>query len=259
MGLKARYRALSLDFWFTAIYHDPGLDATWETDRVRVLTGLLVPSGGGTYTVSEMEAAIIRAQAELGDPDRSGVGDVGRRALLLACARVLDARFTTSPERAVEAYSAAGLVDHPPRINPELARVASVLESMGVPVVAITNTGRPESVWRDFFTAQGISPFVHIITSYEVGRGKPDPEMFREAARRLALPPKEILHVGDRWELDVQGALSAGCGAVLYRGLWAAYPPGMYPETDPTVVEGTEVLCIDRLEDLLTGDLWAKA
>ncbi len=66
-----------------------------------------------------------------------------------------------------------------------------------------------------------------MIASCEVGRAKPKPEKFLEASRRLGIPLDEILHVGDRWELDEDGALRSGCGAVLYRGLWSHYPKGM--------------------------------
>jgi putative hydrolase of the HAD superfamily len=94
-----------------------------------------------------------------------------------------------------------------------------------------------------------------VITSCEVGRAKPDPGIFLEAARRLDVAPSEVLHVGDRWELDVEGARRAGLGAALYRGLWPYYPSGMYPETDPALLEDPDVGTIDRLDGVLSADL----
>jgi putative hydrolase of the HAD superfamily len=52
--------------------------------------------------------------------------------------------------------------------------------------------------------------FEAVVVSCEVGASKPDPAIFREAAARLNLPPKSILHVGDSLEMDVHGAEAAG-------------------------------------------------
>ena len=46
--------------------------------------------------------------------------------------------------------------------------------------------------------------------SCEVGAAKPGRAIFRRAAARLRLPPEEILHVGDRLDMDVRGARAAG-------------------------------------------------
>jgi putative hydrolase of the HAD superfamily len=57
----------------------------------------------------------------------------------------------------------------------------------------------------------GLSAFFReVVISSEVGADKPHPWIFNEAARRLALLPKQILHVGDDPEADWRGAASAG-------------------------------------------------
>jgi FMN hydrolase / 5-amino-6-(5-phospho-D-ribitylamino)uracil phosphatase len=45
---------------------------------------------------------------------------------------------------------------------------------------------------------------------------KPDPRIFWQAAKALGCAPMELLHVGDSWEVDVLGALQAGCQAAWY-------------------------------------------
>ncbi|QYJ87903.1 HAD-IA family hydrolase [Shewanella mesophila] len=45
-------------------------------------------------------------------------------------------------------------------------------------------------------------------------RMKPYPDMFYQAASRLALSPEQLLHVGDSYKADVQGARKAGCQTV---------------------------------------------
>jgi FMN phosphatase YigB (HAD superfamily) len=256
MSPTRAFRALSLDLWFTSILHDPGEDDTWETDRRRVLSRLLRPQDRKRFRPGEIEAVVSKVDAETSASDPAHGICLDPATRVMAYAQALGATLTVSPEEAGRAFSSAGLREHPPKINPELQRLIGPLTRRGVLVISVTNTARRGASWREFFDSHSIGPFHDIVTSCEVGRAKPDPEMFREAARRIHLPVKSILHVGDRWELDVEGAYAAGCGAALYRGLWHAYPQGMYPETDLKIAEGTDVLFIDHLEDLLDLDIW---
>lgn len=51
------------------------------------------------------------------------------------------------------------------------------------------------------------------VTSIEAGVAKPHPEIFALAAEKANTPLEHILHVGDDWQRDVQGALAAGAHA----------------------------------------------
>ena len=60
--------------------------------------------------------------------------------------------------------------------------------------------------------------FEFVITSDDVeGRLKPDQMPFREAIKKLGLPPEEILFVGDNPERDIKGAKAAGMKTALAR------------------------------------------
>ncbi|HET7558580.1 MAG TPA: HAD family hydrolase [Limnochordia bacterium] len=59
----------------------------------------------------------------------------------------------------------------------------------------------------------------------ELGRGKPDPTPFRQAAQGLGCRPDELLHVGDSYTSDVAGARSVGAVAVWLRRESAPQPP----------------------------------
>jgi putative hydrolase of the HAD superfamily len=52
------------------------------------------------------------------------------------------------------------------------------------------------------------------VSARELGVGKPDPRIFEAACERLRMAPHEVMHVGDDWQLDVEGALGAGLWAV---------------------------------------------
>jgi FMN phosphatase YigB (HAD superfamily) len=243
-----------LDFWFTTVYYAAGADNLWKEDRVRALGRMLRSHDWDDLPPSQIEAAVDAVHANLrrrgGDP-----GTTDPQALVSAYAERLGARLIVPEVEAGRTLSAAGLDEHPPLINPEANVLLRGLEARNIPVIAITNTARREESWKEFLGPRTHAPFLHIVTSCEVGQAKPAPSIFLEASRRLGLPPQEILHVGDRWELDVQGAQRAGFGAVLYRGLWSRYPEGLYPETDYGLSDDPEVTYIDRLEQLLEGDL----
>ncbi len=53
--------------------------------------------------------------------------------------------------------------------------------------------------------------FVHL--------GKPEPHLFRAAARQLELPPDQLVMVGDTLETDIAGARAAGCACALLSGV----------------------------------------
>ena|SRR5579872_5021912 len=56
--------------------------------------------------------------------------------------------------------------------------------------------------------------FETIIISCEVGFSKPSPVIFEQAVRKLGLAPQSILHVGDSFTSDVEGARAAGFQAL---------------------------------------------
>lgn len=48
------------------------------------------------------------------------------------------------------------------------------------------------------------------LSAREFGRGKPHADFFHAACAQLGRAPAEVLHVGDDWALDIEGAHSAG-------------------------------------------------
>lgn len=56
--------------------------------------------------------------------------------------------------------------------------------------------------------------FEVLVISCEIGVPKPSPAIFQHATLKLGLPAHEILHVGDSWEMDVEGARAAGFQAL---------------------------------------------
>lgn len=77
----------------------------------------------------------------------------------------------------------------------------------------ITNMGK--SLY-DICDQLEISKFLSfIITSEEVGIGKPSPEIFQSALSKSECEIHEVIHVGDSYDSDIAGALSLGIKALL--------------------------------------------
>jgi HAD superfamily hydrolase (TIGR01549 family) len=58
--------------------------------------------------------------------------------------------------------------------------------------------------------------FEFVVDSEVFGATKPDPEIFLEGCRRMALPAGECLYVGDLYPVDYLGATRAGLQAILF-------------------------------------------
>jgi putative hydrolase of the HAD superfamily len=69
---------------------------------------------------------------------------------------------------------------------------------------------------RQKLTATGIIERCSVVViSGDIGKSKPDSQIFLEACRMAAVSPSECWHIGDNLEADFQGSLSAGM-----KGIW---------------------------------------
>lgn len=89
------------------------------------------------------------------------------------------------------------------------------LRAKGVVIAALSNS---EGHLAELLEEIGLAPLFHaIIDSQRVGVAKPDPGIFTHTLDALAVKPDVIVHVGDSWAADVEGALGAGWNAIWYR------------------------------------------
>ena len=58
--------------------------------------------------------------------------------------------------------------------------------------------------------------FDTVVISEDVGVIKPDPRIFAIALERIGAQPREAVFIGDSWDNDIGGALSAGMAAVWF-------------------------------------------
>jgi putative hydrolase of the HAD superfamily len=119
---------------------------------------------------------------------------------------------------------------------------ALVAANPEVKLAVVTNgEGEPQ---RAKLTAIGLAErFALVVASGEVGVAKPDAAIFALACERLGVKPSEAAHVGDRLDLDAQGAAVAGL-----RGIWLDRPGAS--ASAPAPAAGTGIATISTLHEL---------
>jgi HAD superfamily hydrolase (TIGR01509 family) len=129
---------------------------------------------------------------------------------------LLTGAHVTAPERLVdwlyEQQAEHNLWRRPIAPMVELVRE---LRGKGVKIAALSNS---EGHLADLLAEIELAPlFDAIIDSARVGVAKPDPRIFAITLEQLGVTPRLVVHVGDSWAADVEGALAAGWKAIWYR------------------------------------------
>lgn len=105
--------------------------------------------------------------------------------------------------------------------------------------------GGNQPAWFQTLVEQLDLPVDLVTSSGELGAAKPSAEFFTAMARRAGVAPQACVHVGDRVDNDVVGALGVGMTVVhLRRGPW-----GYLHANDPAL-EHTRAHQIDGLDAL---------
>jgi HAD superfamily hydrolase (TIGR01509 family) len=107
----------------------------------------------------------------------------------------------------------------------DAAATLATLHAKGVPIAVVSNIGFDI---RPHFEAWGLSPYVtEFVLSFEIGRIKPDPQIFERACKLIGVQPERALMVGD--SAADAGAVKAGLATLVLpaaepgraNGLWA--------------------------------------
>jgi putative hydrolase of the HAD superfamily len=121
-----------------------------------------------------------------------------------ARAAAVDWLWTEQPKQNLWRRPIAGMI--------ELCRA---LRASGVPVGVVSNSEGRLAELIDEIGWGG--DFVVVADSGKLGIEKPDPAIFAWTAQQLGVPLAGIVHVGDSWGADVDGAVRAGLRAIWFR------------------------------------------
>ena len=126
------------------------------------------------------------------------------------------------------------------RLAPNATAVIRELSYYGI-VVTLSNVICLETNnldWRALF-----SPWLSdCFASCNIGYSKPDPRAFQTVASAYGMDTSHMLHIGDDWECDIIGAVSAGAHAV-----WLS---GGRPVPDTVLIERGVVLIAGQLDQV---------
>lgn len=104
------------------------------------------------------------------------------------------------------------------------------LRQLGYRIAILTDN--PPASQRLKLEVCGLMPLIDtLVLAAELGKQKPDPEVFAECARLLDLPPEQLVMVGDNLYRDIQGAQAAG-----YRHTFQVQRPGAFFNFSPDLV-----------------------
>jgi putative hydrolase of the HAD superfamily len=121
------------------------------------------------------------------------------------------------------------------RALPDGVALVAGLRERGVPFGALTNMSA--AYQRDKLAAVGLGDVRVLVTTDDLGRGKPDPAVFRLGCTRLGLPPAQVAYVGDELDIDARAARDAGLV-----GVWVdRHASGDAPGDVPSVRSLTEL------------------
>ena len=165
------------------------------------------------------EASLAAEDDELADICHTAASPVVFRVLL-------------GEERVATAMEIAGGLDYRrfiPKMTPEPNLVETLAAlSQHLPLAVATNRGNSMTEILQQFSLAGY--FRAVVTSRDVPRPKPAPDMLLLAAERLQLEPQELLFVGDS-TLDRQASGAAGIRFIGYKmsgeGEWVDGHPAL--------------------------------
>lgn len=107
-------------------------------------------------------------------------------------------------------------------------------------------TNGTAAIQRPKIESSGLAPYFQVVTTTDVGSGKPQPEIFMHALETLGTTPKSSVYVGDSLSWDVAGANRTGMISVWLNRQSAQRKPG-----DPT--PHAEIRSLAELPELVAS------
>lgn len=205
-------KLISFDVWRTLFRANP--------DYVAIRSSLIGKCLGWTGELEPLIKAVNAASSQLDkQTDSSGV-QYGFVSRVERAAQILELQ---APERdvlgALQAEVIAAHLANPPILTEtDLPETFRRHVAVGRTLAVISNTGMTEGrTLRQLLAVLGLLRYISFeLYSDELGVAKPDPSVFGELVARSHTPPQNILHVGDNFTADYQGALAAGLNAIHY-------------------------------------------
>jgi len=203
-----RVRAVLFDAGATLVHPDPPVEEVYSREFT---------ADGARFTQEELTRALTRAWEEVhANPssDRYGGvrGEPGFWRTFLNRMRSLLDGGSVSPA-AFERLSTHFRSPAAWAIYDDVLPTLESLSRRGLRMAVVSNW---DSHLPKLLAALDLDRFFPVVAVSAIEEvGKPNPEIFHRACRRLEVEPAESLHVGDSVSEDLEGARAAGLAALL--------------------------------------------
>lgn len=127
----------------------------------------------------------------------------------------------------IERIYADSFFDYPPRFHDATRSTLESVQSMGLRIGLISNTGMtPGYTFREFLRQHDLLSYFDVLTfSDEVLLAKPSDEIFLMTVNSLQARPDGAIHIGDHVTNDVMGANRVGMKSIWIRGFYEPADP----------------------------------
>ena len=197
---------LSLDFWNTLGQPNPA----YAEARNKILADF--------YDTTPFVAGQLYAQVKA-TVDRTHAATCAPLPIDI-CYALLSRAFGLAPDTGGPQYELEeAFAQHPPTMLPEAIEALKRIKASGVTISITSNTNFIRGAAIKTWVFANKFEFDFCLFSDEVGWAKPHQKMFGQLIEQSGREPKEIVHIGDSVECDVQGAERAGI-----RRVWVADP-----------------------------------
>lgn len=215
-------RAVTFDLWETLIADSPELNQKRTQARVRQ-TALILKEAGFDCEEGQIDKAHSLVWEECSRSWERALDLPFGRQVEMFLDLISPGLGSSLPrhqfEEVSQAYARAVLL-YPPLPISGAGETLDWLRTRGYRLGLICNTGRsPGWVLRELLTRfRLLHYFDTVLFSDETIVRKPNPSLFLRALSEMKASALETTHVGDSWENDIQGALSAGMSVVWIGG-----------------------------------------
>lgn len=117
-----------------------------------------------------------------------------------------------------------------------LELIPGLAKSYGLAI--ISDTGIASGKYLSKLLARDGITEAHIpcrIYSDEVGKSKPDAELFHRVLKHYSCLPREMVHIGDLKQTDVAGATALGIHTIRFTGIHNDATTDLYPEAEAVI------------------------
>jgi putative hydrolase of the HAD superfamily len=214
-------KGITFDVWETMLFEKSGDGEQRNLARCRNVSQALHKLGV-EVSVEQVASALDKTVALLLEAwkENRDLTHVDQLRALIRFAWKGSAKIKSEWLRELSDAYVSPIHEVPPYLNPDIRGVLESLsgeKQLGI----VCNTGiTPGFALMEFLSRQKVAEYFDaMIFSDEVGIRKPEPKIFRLAARKLGVKPNETVHIGDNIRCDVWGAKLAGFKAIHLAGI----------------------------------------